>query len=132
MARERILIVDDEPLNLELLERELITHDYMVESARVGEEALKKVASFVPDLMLLDYMMPHMSALEVLKELRSSGHGLPVVLMTAYGTPERAAEAMKEGANDFITKPFAEDYILTVIKKVLERQMAQNHIEVKR
>ena len=132
MARKKILIVDDEPLNLELLERELAAHDYTVESARNGEEALGKVGSFGPDLVLLDYMMPDMSGLEVLKELRRRGHGLPVVMITAYGTIERAAEAMKEGAYDLVTKPFDPDHLHTLIKKVLGRQKAPNDAEAKR
>ena len=131
MARKKILIVDDEPLNLELLERELRPHDYTVESARNGEEALKKVDSFLPDLILLDYMMPDMSGLEVLKELRHRGHGLPVVMITAYGTTERVVEAMKEGAYDLVTKPFDSDHLLIVIKKALQRQSALNDTEAK-
>ena len=132
MARKKILIVDDEPLNLELLERELAAHDYTVESARNGEEALGKVGSFGPDLVLLDYMMPDMSGLEVLKELRRRGHGLPVVMITAYGTIERAAEAMKEGAYDLVTKPFDPDHLRIVIEKALGRLKAPNDIEAKR
>ena len=132
MAREKILIVDDEPLNLELLERELLAHEYTVESARNGEEALQKVDSFVPDLILLDYMMPDMSGLEVLKELRRRGHGLPVVMITAYGTIERVVEAMKEGAYDLVTKPFDPDHLRIVIEKALGRQKAPNGTEAKR
>ncbi|MBI2987509.1 MAG: response regulator [Deltaproteobacteria bacterium] len=131
MAREKILIVDDEPLNLELLERELAARDYTVESARNGEEALEKVDSFAPDLVLLDYMMPGMSGLEVLKELRRRGHGPPVVMITAYGTIERLAEATKEGAYDLITKPFDADHLRIVIEKALERQKAPSGAEAK-
>ena len=132
MAREKILIVDDEPLNLELLERELMAHDYRVESARDGEEALKKADSFLPDLIFLDYMMPDMSGLEVLKEIRGKGNDVTVVMITAYGTIERAAEAMKEGAYDLVTKPFDPDHLHTVMKKVLERQKSPTDTEAKR
>src|SRR3989338_5506038 len=132
MARKKILIVDDEPLNLELLERELAAHDYTVESARNGEEALEKVDSFVPDLILLDYMMPDMSGLEVLKELRRRGHRLPVVMITAYATSERLAEARKEGAWDLVAKPFDADHLRIVIERALERQRAPNLAEAKR
>lgn len=132
MAREKIFIVDDEPLNLELLERELRPHDYTVESARNGEEALRKADSFMPDLILLDYMMPDMSGLEVLKELRRRGHGSPVVMITAYGTSERLAEAVKEGAYDLVTKPFDPDHLHLVIEKALARQKPPNGTEAKR
>ena len=131
MAREKILIVDDEPLNLELLERELRPHDYTVESARNGEEALHKVDSFVPDLILLDYMMPDMSGLEVLKEIRRRKYDLPVVMITAYGTIERVVEAMKEGAYDLVTKPFDPDHLRIVIEKALGRQKAPNDTDAK-
>ena len=132
MAREKILIVDDEPLNLELLERELAAHDYTVESARDGEEALKKADLFLPDLIFLDYMMPDMSGLEVLKEIRGKGNDVTVVMITAYGTIERAAEAMKEGAYDLVTKPFDPDHLRIVIEKALGRQKAPNGTEAKR
>ena len=132
MARKKILIVDDEPLNLELLERELAAHDYTVESARNGGEALRKVDAFVPDLILLDYMMPDMSGLEVLKELRRRKYDLPVVMITAYGTIERVVEAMKEGAYDLVTKPFDADHLRIVIEKALGRQKAPNGTEAKR
>ena len=132
MASKKILIVDDEPLNLELLERELLAHEYTVESARNGEEALEKVDSFVPDLVLLDYMMPDMSGLEVLKELRRRKYDLPVVMITAYGTIERVVEAMKEGAYDLVTKPFDPDHLRIVIEKALGRQKAPNGTEAKR
>lgn len=131
MARERILIVDDEPLNLELLERELRPHDYRVESARNGEEALEKVASFVPDLVLLDYMMPDMSGLEVLREIRSRGNDVPVVMITAHGTIQRLAEAMKEGAYDLVAKPFDPDHLHLVIEKALGRLKAPNDTDAK-
>ena len=124
------MIADDEPLNLELLERELTAQDYTVESARDGEGALKKVGAFAPDLILLDYMMPDMSGLEVLKELRRRGHALPVVMITAHGTIERAVEAMKEGACDFITKPFDADHVVLVIQKALERQRLEKKVEI--
>ena len=126
------MIVDDEPLNLELLERELLAHEYAVESARNGEQALEKVGAFVPDLILLDYMMPDMSGLEVLKELRRRGHGPPVVMITAYATSERLAEAMKEGAYDLLAKPFDADHLRIVIEKALARQKAPNGAEAKR
>ncbi|MBI2992142.1 MAG: response regulator, partial [Deltaproteobacteria bacterium] len=118
--------------NLELLERELTAHDYTVESARNGGEALEKVDSFVPDLILLDYMMPDMSGLEVLKELRRRRHGLPVVMITAYANSERLAEAIKEGAYDLLAKPFDADHLRIVVEKALGRQKAPNGTEGKK
>jgi len=68
----KILIVDDEPFNLDLLEQELMEYEYVIERAVDGVDALKKTESFGPDLILLDYMMPKMSGLEVVKQLRKN------------------------------------------------------------
>ncbi len=67
---KKVLIVDDDPFNLDLLDQELIEEDYTIERASDGEEALQKVESFLPDVVLLDYMMPKMNGIEVLKLLR--------------------------------------------------------------
>ena len=126
----KILIVDDEPFNLDLLEQELTDRGYVIERAANGGEALGKVHSFLPDLILLDYQMPDMNGLEVLKELRSRGNDVPVVMITAYGTIERAVQAMKEGAYDFIPKPFDPDHLALVVQKALERQRLKRDVEI--
>ena len=126
----KILIVDDEPFNLDLLEQELADHAYTIERAADGAEALEKVESFQPDLILLDYMMPDMNGLEVLKEIRRRGSQIPVVMVTAYGTIERAVEAIKQGAYDFIPKPFEPDHMLLVVEKALERESLKREVEV--
>ena len=97
---EKILIVDDEPSNRNILGQELTHEGYSVLAASDGREALRKVESSRPDLIILDYMMPDLSGLEVLKELRKRENDTPVVMITAYGTMERAVETMKEGAYD--------------------------------
>jgi two-component system, NtrC family, response regulator AtoC len=126
----KILIVDDEPFNLDLLEQELADKGYAVERAANGREALRKIDSLPPDLILLDYQMPDMSGLEVLKEIRRRENDVPVVLITAYGTIERAVQAMKEGAYDFITKPFDPDHIALVVRKALERERLKRGVEI--
>ncbi len=126
----KILIVDDEPFNLDLLEQELTDKGYVSERANGGSEALKKIESFQPDLVLLDHMMPDLNGLEVLKELRKRGNEVPVIMVTAHGTIERAVEAMKEGACDFIPKPFEPDHLALVVKKALERERLKRGIEI--
>jgi DNA-binding NtrC family response regulator len=127
---DKILIVDDEPSNRNILSQEL-THDgYSVLTAGDGREALKKVESSRPDLIILDYMMPDLSGLEVLKELRKRENDTPVVMITAYGTMERAVEAMKEAAYDFITRPFEPDHIALVVRKALEQQRLKRGVEI--
>src|SRR5262250_917453 len=127
---DKILVVDDEPSNRNILRQELTHEGYSVETANDGAEALKKVVSSRPDLIVLDYMMPGLSGLDVLKELRKREDDTPVVMITAYGTLERAVEAMKEGAYDFITRPFEPDHIVLVVQKALERQRLKRGIEV--
>ena len=75
-------------------------------------------------------MMPDLSGLEVLKELRKKGNETPVIMITAYGSVDRAVEAMKAGAYDFITRPFDPDHIDIVLRKALERQSLKREVEV--
>lgn len=126
----KILIVDDEPFNLDLLEQELTDQGYVIKRANDGSEALKEVESFQPDLILLDYMMPDLNGIEVLKDIRQRGNDVPVVMITAYGTIERAVEAMKEGAYDFVTKPFELDHIALIVRKTLERERLKRGVEI--
>jgi DNA-binding NtrC family response regulator len=127
---DKILIVDDEPSNRKILQQELIHRGYAVETANDGSEALKKVETTRPDLIILDYTMPGLSGLDVLKELRKREDDTPVVMITAYGTVDRAVQAMKEGAYDFITRPFEPDHIALVVQKALERQRLKRGVEV--
>ena len=108
---ENILIVDDEPSNRRILEQVLARAGYSVETADDGAEALEQLDAFRPDLIILDYMMPDLSGMDVLRELRKREDDTPVIMITAYGTVERAVEAMQEGAYDFITRPFKPDHI---------------------
>lgn len=128
--RNKILIVDDEPFNLDLLEQELTDRGYAIDRASNGTQAIKTVESFHPDLVLLDYQMPDKNGLEVLKEIRSRGNEVPVVMMTAYGTIERAVQAMKAGAYDFITKPFEPDHMGLIVQKALEQERLRREVEI--
>src|SRR5215469_17628162 len=130
MMAEKILIADDEASNRKILGRELTHKGFVVDTAVGGQEALLKMDSARPDLLVLDYMMPDLSGLEVLKQLRKKEDDTPVIMVTAYGTLERAVEAMKEGAYDFITRPFEPDHISLVVQKALERQRLRRGIEV--
>jgi two-component system response regulator AtoC len=127
---DKILIVDDEPSNRKILQQELTHRGYAVDTANDGSEALKKVETTRPDLIILDYTMPGLSGLDVLKELRKKEDDTPVVMITAYGTVDRAVQAMKEGAYDFITRPFEPDHITLVVQKALERQRLKRGVEV--
>src|SRR5262245_7848546 len=127
---ENSLIVDDEPSNRRIVEQVLSRTGYRVEMAEDGAEALKQLEAFHPDLIILDYMMPGLSGMDVLRELRKREDDTPVIMVTAYGNIERAVEAMHEGAYDFITRPFKPEHITHVVQKALERQRLKRGVEV--
>ena len=124
-----ILIVDDESSNRRILEQVLTRTGYHVATASDGSEALKKTEASRPELIILDYMMPDMSGMDVLRELRKRDDDTPVVMVTAYGTVERAVDAMQEGAYDFITRPFKPEHIALVVRKALERQRLKRGVD---
>jgi class 3 adenylate cyclase len=117
----RILIVDDEPFNLDLLEQELIEHGYVIERAVNGLEALEKTASFGPDVILLDFMMPKMNGLEVVQRLRATAEykSIPVILLTARATQEEKIAGLDAGADDYVTKPFDSFELLARVRAML-------------
>jgi len=117
----KILIVDDEPFNLDLLEQELEDQGYVIERANDGAEALEKVPSFEPDVILLDYMMPKMNGLEVLKHLREDERhkGIPVILLTAKATREDKVRGLDGGADDYVVKPFDSFELLARVRAMV-------------
>ncbi len=118
----RILVVDDEE-NLRLVLRTLLRRaGYEVETASTGEEALEKVETFGPDVVLTDVRMPKMSGLDLLAALRAKASTATVIVMSAYGSVDLALEAMKAGAYDYVAKPFKPDEILLTLKKAEERE----------
>ena len=125
----KILIVDDEPFNLDLLEQELSDLGYSSERAGNGAQALEKIDKLSPDLVLLDYRMPEMNGIDVLREIRQRWKDLPVIMITAYGTIDVAVEAVKAGADDFVTKPFDSEHLAVVVKKALERSRLKQDVE---
>jgi len=124
----KILVVDDDPDIREILKDRLDSLGYSVVSAENGQEALDKVSQEEPDLMFLDLQLPLLDGLQVLKRLKEYPE-LGVIIITAFGTIEKAVEAMREGAYDFITKPFSPDHLDLVIKKALEcRALKQENL----
>ena len=125
----KILIVDDEPFNLDLLEQELSDLGYAVVRAETGAAALTQIDKVAPDLVLLDYLMPGMNGIEVLQTIRKTQNNLPIVMITAYGTIDLAVEAIKAGADDFITKPFDPEHLALVVRKNLERAKLRSDVQ---
>src|SRR5262245_7076288 len=127
----KILIVDDEPFNLDLLEQELTEYDYVLERAVDGVDALAKIESFAPDLILLDYMMPKMSGLQVVKQLRQSEKhkGLPVILLTAKATLDDKTAGHDAGADDYVTKPFDSFELLARVRAMLRIKQLHDQLD---
>jgi DNA-binding NtrC family response regulator len=124
-----ILVADDAADIREILGETLNSLGCRVITAANGQECLDKVDKEGPELVLLDIEMPIKNGLEVLKELRLRERDTTAIMITAYGTIERAVQAMKEGAFDFITKPFDLDHIAVVVEKALERERLKKGLE---
>src|SRR4051794_5579300 len=120
-AGERVLIVEDEPAARNGLEQLVKSWGFVAESAQDGEDALEKVTSFRPAIVITDLVMPRMDGLALLRALQQQGAEATTVLLTAQGTVETAVEAMKEGAYDFLTKPVDIQRLKIMLDKIVER-----------
>ena len=121
-AGVRILIVDDDAASRRLLDVRLRALGCDTIMAADGQEALATLRQEPPALMLLDLQMPRMGGIEVLRALRRDALDLPVIVITAHGSVEAAVEAMREGAYDFLPKPFDPHHLEIVVRKALEHR----------
>jgi two-component system NtrC family response regulator len=117
---DTILIIDDEKNYLLVLEALLVDSGYEVLTSDSASKALEIAATHDVDLVITDMKMPGMDGMEFLAQLRSREPDLPVIMMTAYATVEKAVEAMKRGAFDYITKPFKNEELKLTIRKAIE------------
>jgi two-component system phosphate regulon response regulator PhoB len=124
MTKEKILAVDDEEDILELLKFNLLREGYQVCGALTGEEALRLAQSEVPDLIVLDLMLPGIDGLEVAKKLKDDPETrqIPIVMLTAKGEEADIVTGLELGADDYITKPFSPRIFLARVKAVLRRR----------
>src|SRR5262244_2046461 len=120
-ASGSILIVDDEAAIRESLETLLAIEGYNVEAARTAEEGLAMLAASPHDLVLLDFALPDRNGVEVLDEIRQRDPGLPVIMITAYGTVENAVKAIQAGATNFIQKPWDNEKLLADVRASISR-----------
>ncbi len=118
----KILVVDDEQSMCDFMEIMLTREGYKVDKADCGKTAIKLTDANSYDLIIADLMMPEMSGLELLKEVRQEDEAIDFIVMTAFASVDTAIEAMKQGALDYITKPFKVDEIKLVIEKSLNRK----------
>lgn len=125
--KSRILVVDDEPEAVELVEFNLRQAGYAVTTAADGAEALKKARSQPPDLIVLDVMLPEMDGFEICKTLRleSVTSKLPIIMLTAKAAEIDRVLGLELGADDYLTKPFSPRELLLRIKKILARGVTE-------
>lgn len=117
----RVLVVDDEPLIVQMLTIALTYEKFEVSVARDGLEAIHKAGVTKPDLVILDWMMPNMDGIEVCRKLRSAGD-VGILMLTAKGEDEDQVTGLDNGADDFLIKPFTLPVLLARIKAILRRK----------
>jgi DNA-binding NtrC family response regulator len=127
-SRGRLLVVDDEEPQRVMLARILERAGFEVVVAADGAQAAERLEAERLDLVLTDQRMPRLGGLELLEQARRLQPGLPVVLMTAYGTVSTAVEAMKHGAADYLTKPFERDELLLVVEKAIRQRRLEDEV----
>lgn len=122
MKQTQILIVEDDVKMRTALREIMFKEGYSVETVGTGEAALAKIGTTNYDLVITDLKLPGIDGMDILKAIRKSRPEISTVMITAYATVDTAVEAMKEGAEDYIAKPFNLDEIRIIVKKVLERK----------
>jgi DNA-binding NtrC family response regulator len=120
--RRQVMIVDDEPDMLGMLRLVIEKKcDCEVVTALSGNMALGALANGRPDMVITDIKMPDLDGLQLLKRIKELDESISVVVMTGYGTIDMAVQALKDGAYDFLEKPFDKDHIVRVVRNCLER-----------
>lgn len=126
---QKILVVDDEQSIVTLLKYNLETAGYIVEVAYDGEEALKKVETEQPELIVLDVMLPKKDGIEVCKTIRSDKNLVPILMLTAKDDEFDRVLGLELGADDYMTKPFSPREVVARVKAILRRFQFVNEIE---
>ena len=131
MATNRILIADDNPTNVELLDAYLAGVDCELEVAVDGQDTLDKVAQFHPDLILLDIMMPKISGFEVCQKLKEypATQGIMILMVTALNEPNDIQRAVEVGCDDFLSKPVQKVELLKRVSNLLKLRDVTDELE---
>jgi len=126
----KVLVVDDTPLNIKLLGDLLAAKGYAVTTAQNGEEALAKLAADVPDLVLLDVMMPGLSGYDVCRRIRDNAQTalLPVVMVTSLDPQQERVHGIEAGADDFLSKPINQQELLARVRSLLRVKSLQDEV----
>jgi two-component system, OmpR family, response regulator len=117
----QVLVVDDEPNIRELVQVALKFHGCSVTTAASGKEALRQAEAGMPDLIVLDVMMPDMDGFEVCRRLRATGNEVPVIFLTARDTSSDTVTGLAIGGDDYVTKPFSVEALVARVRAVLRR-----------
>ena len=119
----RVLVVEDEPAQLEILAYNLESYGFMVSRARDGEEALLLIREDVPDVIVMDWMMPHLSGIEVCRRLKSNPEtrSIPVIILSARSEDEDKVRGLEIGADDYVVKPYSVVELMARIRTQLRR-----------
>ncbi|WP_415399500.1 response regulator transcription factor [Synechococcus sp. W4D4] len=117
----RLLLADDDPKLRQFLELELAEEGYTVQSAATGMDALLAIRQDAPELVILDWMLPDLSGVEVCQRLRSTGLGVPVLMLTGRDAVADRVEALDAGADDYLVKPFSIEELLARLRALARR-----------
>lgn len=133
MSKKKVLVVDDEPSIVKLVQVKLVKEGFEVVTAFNGQEALEKARNERPDLILLDVMMPKMSGHDVCAELKKDTtlKNIPVIMLTAVGEFEQQLKGLEIGAVEYITKPFNPKQLVELIRYLLEKGKTSDFIKQK-
>jgi DNA-binding response OmpR family regulator len=118
--KDRILVVDDEPRFVRLIEANLQTEGYEVLKAKNGKQAVDQTVAEKPDLVLLDVMMPEMDGFQACERIREFSN-VPIIMLTAKGEEDQRVKGLNLGADDYIVKPFSASEMLARVRSVLRR-----------
>ncbi len=129
LARHRVLVIEDEPSYVDALEVALGNEGFAVESALDGRAGLRAVREWVPDVVVLDLMLPGLSGLDVLRRIRHEG-GTPVVVVSAKDAESDVVSALELGADDYLTKPYSVRELVARLRAALRRSHPAEQSEV--
>jgi putative two-component system response regulator len=119
-GKNTLLVVDDDPYVLESISTLLKTYDYAVHACQNADDALNVIKTVTIDVVLTDIKMPRVTGIQLLKNIHAYNQQIPVILMTAFAELDVAVEAIKQGAFDFVTKPYNPDYLLYSVEKAVK------------
>ncbi|MCB0162723.1 MAG: response regulator transcription factor [Anaerolineae bacterium] len=116
-----ILVADDDQKLLKMVRRTLIYEGFEVVTATTGHEAIDRLQAETPDLIILDWMMPELDGLAMLKQIRAAGDDIPILMLTARDAVEDRVKGLDRGADDYLVKPFAPSELLARLRALLRR-----------